>query len=425
VGLEYAVSVLCNLGLHRAKPMPVWNDGYYFSTCDRCGSSLVRAQFESWHVPRGKRVVWSPTPPPGQRKAELLPASDASEPVTAPTVMVAHNVVESPSHRDELNSGKAVILPIADVLKLLRTEEPPTDPPRKLEVPVHTYQPQAIDPSAAGAPLTNERATPSSLVIGGEEVSAPAAAAAEDTLSLHTEPDRPSSEATEQAATREVEVAEVQEVARSRAPDHVHEPNYDDFMVEPDQPLDDVEFWSTGGTGADRSASESTAGTDAVPETDVRPNAAIFPEVAGDVAKPDGDSLPWSKGVSSPTLGAYAWGKLVQILPYASALFLAGALALLVDGSSNQTDPELTSDSVLTPVAPPPVAAASRPRLASISARLVNCRESPTLGARSLKTLARGDQVQVLASEPGWTSIAYRGRQCWVADRYVSYSPPL
>lgn len=51
----------CKLGLHKAVPSRLWNDGYYFSTCSRCGIPLVRRSEGRWQpVPRGHRIVWRP-----------------------------------------------------------------------------------------------------------------------------------------------------------------------------------------------------------------------------------------------------------------------------------------------------------------------------------------------------------------------------
>jgi uncharacterized protein YgiM (DUF1202 family) len=74
--------------------------------------------------------------------------------------------------------------------------------------------------------------------------------------------------------------------------------------------------------------------------------------------------------------------------------------------------------------APRPKAAAAA-ATAYVSARIVNCRASPANGAAPVRKLARGERVTVLASEPGWTSVSHRGRQCWISDRYLSRVPPL
>lgn len=57
------MSVFCTLGAHAAAGQPVWNNGFYFSHCARCGRDLVRGAHEGWRaVPRGFKVVWRPRP---------------------------------------------------------------------------------------------------------------------------------------------------------------------------------------------------------------------------------------------------------------------------------------------------------------------------------------------------------------------------
>ncbi len=54
------MGLFCQLTGHRARPMPTWNRGYYFSRCRRCGADLIRTAFGRWEEARGFRVVWSP-----------------------------------------------------------------------------------------------------------------------------------------------------------------------------------------------------------------------------------------------------------------------------------------------------------------------------------------------------------------------------
>jgi hypothetical protein len=58
------MDLLCRIGRHRrAGTPPVWNNGYWFSNCTRCGCELVRRGGGRWHVPRkGYRVVWKTRP---------------------------------------------------------------------------------------------------------------------------------------------------------------------------------------------------------------------------------------------------------------------------------------------------------------------------------------------------------------------------
>ncbi|HZG45772.1 MAG TPA: hypothetical protein VEZ41_05835 [Allosphingosinicella sp.] len=49
---------LCRLGWHAPRKGALWNQGYYFTRCTRCGADLVRTTFSGWEAPRGQRVVW-------------------------------------------------------------------------------------------------------------------------------------------------------------------------------------------------------------------------------------------------------------------------------------------------------------------------------------------------------------------------------
>ena len=52
------MSILCALGGHEASPTEIYNAGYYFSRCRRCGEDMMRWG-AAWHlVPRGHRIVW-------------------------------------------------------------------------------------------------------------------------------------------------------------------------------------------------------------------------------------------------------------------------------------------------------------------------------------------------------------------------------
>lgn len=72
--------LLCRLGRHVPRRLPIWNDGYYFSVCRRCNRDIVRSLNGGWQVPRGYRVVWQPARPEGEQMPTL--AQDAG-PVSA------------------------------------------------------------------------------------------------------------------------------------------------------------------------------------------------------------------------------------------------------------------------------------------------------------------------------------------------------
>lgn len=52
------MAILCALGLHRPGKDEVWNQGWYFTQCERCGADLVRTGSSRWRVPEGRKVVW-------------------------------------------------------------------------------------------------------------------------------------------------------------------------------------------------------------------------------------------------------------------------------------------------------------------------------------------------------------------------------
>ena len=55
------MKILCRIGRHKALPSNVWNDGHFFSACERCGEQLIRVPSGRWTVvPRNMRVVWRP-----------------------------------------------------------------------------------------------------------------------------------------------------------------------------------------------------------------------------------------------------------------------------------------------------------------------------------------------------------------------------
>ena len=57
------MSLLCRIGRHRPADERVWNDGWFFGRCDRCGTDLL-SRGRSWKpVPAGFRIVWRNRPP--------------------------------------------------------------------------------------------------------------------------------------------------------------------------------------------------------------------------------------------------------------------------------------------------------------------------------------------------------------------------
>ena len=53
------MNLRCAIGGHAAETDPVYNSGYFFSPCRRCGRYLLRSARSGWApVPPGHRIVW-------------------------------------------------------------------------------------------------------------------------------------------------------------------------------------------------------------------------------------------------------------------------------------------------------------------------------------------------------------------------------
>ena len=79
-----APSLLCQWGKHTPERLPIWNEGYYFSRCRRCGSDIVRPLDGGWQVPSGYRVVWRTDRPADEPTPLLRP--EAVAPLATPPI---------------------------------------------------------------------------------------------------------------------------------------------------------------------------------------------------------------------------------------------------------------------------------------------------------------------------------------------------
>ena len=53
------MKLMCTIADHRAVEEQVYNSGYFFGRCRRCGCDLIRTGRRQWQpVPRGYGVVW-------------------------------------------------------------------------------------------------------------------------------------------------------------------------------------------------------------------------------------------------------------------------------------------------------------------------------------------------------------------------------
>ncbi|MBW4331586.1 hypothetical protein KY084_11975 [Stakelama sp. CBK3Z-3] len=53
------MTLRCMLTGHTPSTFITWNEGYYFSTCTRCGHDVIRQEGPWRRVPHGYRVVWA------------------------------------------------------------------------------------------------------------------------------------------------------------------------------------------------------------------------------------------------------------------------------------------------------------------------------------------------------------------------------
>jgi len=71
----------------------VWNNGFYFGSCGRCGCDLVRGAHDRWRaVPRGFKVVWRQRPPGYPDWSNIEPEASPPGILTRPTAISANKV---------------------------------------------------------------------------------------------------------------------------------------------------------------------------------------------------------------------------------------------------------------------------------------------------------------------------------------------
>lgn len=88
--------ILCGFGLHAPEPGGLWNGGYCFTECRRCGRDMVKSAFGEWHVPRNHRVVWRP---PADGRVHVV----APPPVAVAEAAVARRPVKSAKSGDAVD----------------------------------------------------------------------------------------------------------------------------------------------------------------------------------------------------------------------------------------------------------------------------------------------------------------------------------
>jgi hypothetical protein len=74
---------------------------------------------------------------------------------------------------------------------------------------------------------------------------------------------------------------------------------------------------------------------------------------------------------------------------------------------------------------PMPLPAPPAREQAFVTASVLQCRSAPVNQSPAVRKLVRGAEVQILARDGAWASVAHKGRQCWAAARFLSTAQPL
>lgn len=99
--------LLCDLGWHSPRPLARWNEGFYFTTCGRCGCDLVRTAYGRWGVPRGYRVVWQAAAPRNAVSAALVRDDDRASAPEAGAELPIQEVLRHLKNGDQENGHGA------------------------------------------------------------------------------------------------------------------------------------------------------------------------------------------------------------------------------------------------------------------------------------------------------------------------------
>lgn len=474
--------LLCALGRHKTDGLARWNAGYYFARCTRCRRDLVRTAFTRWQIPRGFRVVWQ-----GEAGAGHAPSSEPLR-QPAPERQVEFPIREEVAFVAAADQEPEAIAPADPVMAYAEAEPDEsmadadvTTPTAKAHVPIEDVLrsvPGLTEPLTEGSDAHSED--------GGwfeehrfeeEDVRfephdrlqdfAPADDAPEDSVEEPETPVEAQAEVMEDIVEDEPSLPPAPPVSSKYpvVPDFMDEgpagiawdavsghivPRYDPAAPQVQEARDVppgllTQGWqelvrkraqAAGDQGREwlrsKRASKSRIALDP------RSVAAIAPEAPGS-HKPQ---ITVSDEAPGPVAGAPAerssrFGHFLmnQGAIVAATIFGGLVLAASVIDSRNGATRTVTRPVAVVPVAPavvtPPAAKPgalawkpSYPRSAFVTAGLLNCRATASNDAETVRRLSRGAPVQILATSPGWASIAHQGRQCWVSAQHISAKRP-
>ncbi len=212
---------------------------------------------------------------------------------------------------------------------------------------------------------------------------------------------------------------------------------------------------------AARTPEEVTAQAQAEVEAPAQPGAAEPSEAAGKAPEAD-DVPPWvdatDEEADSTGTGSRSSRLAVTAIASIGVLALAAALAGRPGSSPTQapqgevapapiaapapTKPIISGrdapaaatkmpfskrePAFVSPGRPVPMALPALParEQAFVTASVLQCRSAPVNRSPAVRKLVRGAEVQILARDGAWISVAHKGRQCWAAARFLSAAQP-
>ncbi|HEX8308235.1 MAG TPA: SH3 domain-containing protein [Allosphingosinicella sp.] len=419
------MSLLCQLGRHRPRGIPRWNDGLYFATCERCGRDLVRTAFEGWHVPSGYRVVWSDRPPADRPEVGLVPEGSG-----APSSSNVPAAAEEVAHASE--PGATVAFPASEAAS------DPTDPS---SAPSPAIEPPEPEPEAAVEPIVPDDAPPARApvpAVGSNKGRLPI----QDVLAhLNAEESanraRQTPPAQGEIPARQPEPAPAEPSGRQRRSTW-------DFMD--DDPLEEDSAsgrerarvpTAAAGAGAapsaDREAQPVSRKAGGLPEQWRRVRSAVHNFWSG----PAEPRPMLVTGLAAAVAVAVALGLYSAGYPApGSSPGARGAAAVPRGGpegseTGEKPDPFAASAPHVSPGQAETadrqeaVNGSASDEVAYVAASLLVCRSAPVPQAPRVRNLLRGKEVRVLGYDGAWASLAYRGGQCWAQAQYLSPVPTM
>lgn len=435
--------LLCELGWHKTDALALWNDGYYFSKCARCGRDLVRTAFGRWTVPRGFRVVWAAQPPQGTPPVHLAPERRADDTLPGmfefPIVTTAAIDARAPTVFADAPTADAEARhlnePVADAEPRKRTDPREAVGERSLRYLFPSVEDRDREPAKTAAPAVFV-APPTSEphVVVEPTVPVPEALVPDEQPTPASQDDVSAADASAPAA---------EEVEADAFP--MPKPLIPDFM-DGSAPLEVPYDLKTGrilppeerpGTPADEKAPEA-----AVPPAPtkraaaIRPRAfvkryaglaaaAVFGAVVVTAATLDRSDVP-APASHRPLVRDAEPARAPAIRPQRVA---ARAPTPAPHVPVAAPDPQPLPAPPETPPAAKrtsqPVAALEampKPGEATVTASILRCRAKPDNDSATVRKLTRGVSVQLggAGAGPGWVSVTQNGKRCWVSERYLS-----